>query len=104
MDEKELRNAAKVRRISGPGVEGMEDDPVIYHFDVMHENISDFILDPASFLSLLGIAPEGPNPVHVTFSPGKQGEGSGLENLKRNPGPKWCCTSHGDGGVSCHRN
>jgi hypothetical protein len=64
----------RVQQLAGPGVEGLETDPPLYHFDIDFDQVWRLIADPVGFLAELdlgpeqGIAPEGNVNVITTFA------------------------------------
>ncbi|MDQ4092810.1 MAG: hypothetical protein M3143_05220 [Actinomycetota bacterium] len=47
-----------VKKLAGPGVEGLEHDPPVFHFDVKTDLMPELLADPVEFLKQLGLGPE----------------------------------------------
>ena len=45
-------------QLTGPGVEGFETDPPLFHFDVAREDLPRLVDSPTDFLRDLGLGPE----------------------------------------------
>lgn len=51
---------AKLRQISGPGIEGLQECPPCFHVDFDRTEFKDFLSDPAGILKILGYAIKSP--------------------------------------------
>jgi hypothetical protein len=60
-----MADLPKVAQLAGPGVEGFETDPPLYHFDLEPPQVFEMAANPVGFLEQLGlnrdkgIAPKG---------------------------------------------
>jgi hypothetical protein len=53
-----IRSVPEARQLSGPGIEGLETDPPLYHFDVEPDDLGALVEDPAGFLAAMGLTAE----------------------------------------------
>lgn len=92
----------------GVGVEALEKDPPLYHFDVEGDDWAALIADPEQFLARLGLGPDqGIAPAGaVQLSIGARtwtGEGWQGSTYTNSLQPRGCCYVSDDA-VYCHRH
>lgn len=69
-----MPSGVKVTKLAGPGVEGLEYDPPLFHIDVRKDRFDELVADPVRFLRSLGlsaddgVAPEDAMTVRFTGS------------------------------------
>lgn len=99
------------QQLAGPGVDGLDQDPPLFHFDIDSDQIEDLLNDPQGFLTRIGLGPDqgiAPNGrVNVITNFNQQWTGRawrkrdvGAEARPRRA-PKGCCYVSDDS-VICH--
>lgn len=88
------RNLPKLTQLAGPGVQTMERDTPLYHFDIDKRQLDKLLANPVDFCKRLGIGPD------------QQIARNGVMNVVMvqgliEPGTKWCCYTAGDT-TTCH--
>lgn len=52
------QSAVRVQQLAGPGIEGLEHDPPVYHFDLEQPMMEQLLANPVEFLAGIGLGPE----------------------------------------------
>jgi hypothetical protein len=91
-----------VKQLAGRGVEGMEEESPLYHFDLSMEELNELITNPEGFLGNLGVPVSAARTILLSrwneaYSP-SDGWQASVDSATDNP--RACCTT-GDGGMTC---
>lgn len=99
---------ATVNQLTGPGVEGLEDEAPTYHWDMSPEEFEEYLANPVEFGRKIGL-PEGIGVnIHlVRWTEGWAGPEKGwisrTGETARPPVIKgFCCVGGSDGGCHAH--
>jgi hypothetical protein len=98
---------SNVIKLAGPGVQGREQDPPLFHVDVPKEDVNALVVDPVSFLAERGIgkeqgiAPDGTMDLTLA-SPNRVWDGRQWLEQSDTPQPRDLCCYTSGSRIICH--